>query len=161
MKYKVFLIISKGLSFTKYCLKPESSSLRAPCFTELLQWLLLKVSNFQLATLLKNRLRKICFSVNFAKFLRASFFFDRTSPDDCFLCLSVNFETFSEHFFYRAPWGNCYFMCKLQNFNKTNSVKTYSTGVFQAFYTRLGSSHSKAFICLKSLKTVCKVVNLL
>ena len=42
--------------------------LRTPCFTEHLQWLLLKVSGFQPATLLKNRLRQKCFSVNFAKF---------------------------------------------------------------------------------------------
>ena len=31
------------------------------------------------------------FFVNFANFLRV--FFDRAPPDDCFLCLSVNFET--------------------------------------------------------------------
>ena len=31
-------------------------------------------------------------SVNFAKFLRRSF--DRTPPDDCFLCLPVSFEKF-------------------------------------------------------------------
>ena len=47
--------------------------LRAPCFTENLQWLLLKVSNFQPATWLKKRHRKRFFSVNFAKFLRKSF----------------------------------------------------------------------------------------
>ena len=35
------------------------------------------------------------------------------------------------------------------------------TGAFQVFYARSRSSHSKAFICLKSLKTVCKEVNLL
>ena len=49
------------------------SFLRTPCFTENLQWLLLKVSSFQPATLLKNRLRQKCFSANFAKFLRTSF----------------------------------------------------------------------------------------
>ena len=47
--------------------------LRAPCLTEHLQWLLLKVSGFQPATLLKRRLRKRCFSVNFAKFLGTYF----------------------------------------------------------------------------------------
>ena len=47
--------------------------LRTPCFTEHLQWLLLKVSGFQPATLLKKRLRQKCFSMNFAKLLRTSF----------------------------------------------------------------------------------------
>ena len=57
---------------------------------------------------------------------------------------------------------NCYFMYKLQNFNhQIDTVKNYSSGAFQAFYTRSRSSHSKAFIYLKSLKTVCIEVNLL
>ena len=43
--------------------------LRAPCLTEHLQWLLLKVSGFQPATLLRKR----CFAVNVAKCLRTSF----------------------------------------------------------------------------------------
>ena len=64
--------------------------LRAPCFTEHLQWLLLTFLGFQPASLLKKRRRHRCFSVNFAEFLRSSF--DRTHLDDCFWCLSVNFE---------------------------------------------------------------------
>ena len=70
-----------------------------------------------------------CFSVNFTKFLRT--YFDRTSLDDCFLCLSVNFEKYN-----------------LLDF----------TSAFQAFYTR--SSYSKAFIYLKFLEIICKEVNL-
>ena len=58
--------------------------LRAHCLIEHLQWLLPEVSGFQATALLKMKLRKRCFSVNF----------DRTPPDDCFLCLSVNFEKF-------------------------------------------------------------------
>ena len=61
-----------------------------PSFTEYLQWLILTFLGFQPATLLKKRLRHRRFSVNFAKILRTSS--DRTPPDDCFLCLSVNFE---------------------------------------------------------------------
>ena len=52
--------------------------LRAPCFTEHLQWLLLKVSGFQPATLLRKRLRKRCLAVNFAKFLEHLFFWQNT-----------------------------------------------------------------------------------
>ena len=66
--------------------------LRTRYFTENLQWLLLTVSGFQLATEFKKRFRQRCFSVNFANFLKASF--DRTPPDDCFLSLSLNFEKF-------------------------------------------------------------------
>ena len=53
------------LKFTKF--------LRAPCFKEHLQWLLLKVSGFQPATLFQKRLRQRCFSVNFEKILKTSF----------------------------------------------------------------------------------------
>ena len=76
--------------------------LRAPCFTEHLQWLFLKVSGFQPATLLKKRLRKRCFSVNFAKFLRTSFLLTehlRMTASCVYLWV---LRSFSEHFFYRA-----------------------------------------------------------
>ena len=101
--------------------------LRAPCLTEHLQWLLLKVSGFEPATLLKKRLRKRYFSVNFAKFLKHIFFWQDTSGWLLFVFVFLRFcvwvlRSFSEHysvlsFFYRAPQGNCYFMYKLQNFN--------------------------------------------
>ena len=61
-----------------------------PSITEHLQCLILTFLGFQPATLLKKRLRHRRFSVNFAKILRTSS--DRTPPDDCFLCSSVNFE---------------------------------------------------------------------
>ena len=44
------------------------------------------------------RFRQRSFSVNFANFLTTSF--DRTPPDDCFLCLSVNFMKF-----FRRPFS--------------------------------------------------------
>ena len=53
-------------------------------------------SGFEPATLLKMRLRQSFLSVTFAKFLRTSL--DRTSPNDCFLCLTANFEKF-----FRSP----------------------------------------------------------
>ena len=72
---------------------------------------------------------------------------------------------FSEHFFYRTPRGNCYFIYKLYDFNHlqptSDTVKNYFTGAFQAFYTRSRGYHSKVFIYLKSLKTVSVEVNLL
>ena len=63
-----------------------------PYFTDHLQWLLLTVSGFERASLLKKRSRQRCFSVNFVKFVRT--FFEKTRPDHCFLSLSVNFEKF-------------------------------------------------------------------
>ena len=90
--------------------------LRAPCFTEYLQWLLLKVSVFQPATSLLKRLRQKCFSVNFAKFLRTSFFlieYLKMTASCVYLCIL----SFPEHFFYRAPPENCYFVYQLKNFN--------------------------------------------
>ena len=90
--------------------------LRIPCFTEYLQWLLLKVSVFQPATSLWKRLREKCFSVNFAKLLRTSFLLTEllrmTAP-----CVYLWILSFSEHFFYRAPLENCYFVYQLKNFN--------------------------------------------
>ena len=41
-----------------------------------------KVAGLRPVTLLKKRLWHRCFSVNFVKFLRTSFY--RTPPDDCF-----------------------------------------------------------------------------
>ena len=46
--------------------------LRTSYFTEHLRWLLLAVSGFQPATLLKKRFQQSPYSVNFAKFLRKS-----------------------------------------------------------------------------------------
>ena len=72
------------MKFAKYYLRTH--------FTEHHQWLFVAVSGFQHAPLLKKRFLQICFSVNFAKFLRTSF--DRTPRDDCFFTLSVKFKRF-------------------------------------------------------------------
>ena len=77
--------------YERLVLKHQRVILRThPSFTEHLQWLILTFLGFQPATLLKKRLQRRCFSLNFAKFLRTSF--DRTLSDDCFLCVTVNFE---------------------------------------------------------------------
>ena len=64
--------IKKGLQDWLFPVK-FTKFLRTPCFTEHLQWLLLKVSGFQPASVLKKRLRNRCFAINLAKFLRTSF----------------------------------------------------------------------------------------
>ena len=63
---------------------------------------------------------------------------------------------FSEHLFLRTILGGCF--CEFQ---PPDIVKNYFTGAFQAFCTSSRSSHSKEFIYLKSLKTICEEVNLL
>ena len=63
----------------------------------------LQVSSLEPATFLKNRLWYRCFPVNFAKFLRTSFY--RTPPGDCFC-------SFYSHFFLDIAINNCSrFLC--------------------------------------------------
>ena len=95
--------------------------------------------------------------MNFEKFLRASF--SRRPPDDCFLCLFVNFVKFFRTPLYRVPSGNCLFHVQAAEFQAEDTVKNYFIGAFQAFYERTRSSHSKAFIYLKSLKIVSEEVD--
>ena len=92
-------------------------------------------------------------SVNFPKFLGTSF--EKTPPDDYFLYLSVNFGKIS-----RTPLGSYLFHVQVAEFQPLDTVKSNFTGTFQAFYARARSDHSKAFICLKSLKIICEEVNL-
>ena len=63
---------SKLQFYWKDTLLQFAKFLRTPYFTEHLQWLLLAVSGFQPATLLKKRFQQNCYSLNFAKFLRTS-----------------------------------------------------------------------------------------
>ena len=145
--------------------------LRAPCLTEHLQWLLLKVSGFEPATLLKKRLRKRYFSVNFAKFLRTYFLLTghlrMTAFCVCFfafLCLSFEefFRTLQcSELLLQSTSGKLLFYVQVAEFQPPDTVTNYFTGAFQAFYTRSRDSQSKVFIYLKSLKTVCEEVNLL
>ena len=74
-------------------------------------------------------------------------------------CVHMWILSFSEQFFYRELPENCHFLYKLKNFNHQIHKKLFHRS-FQAFYTRTRSSHSKAFVYLKSLKTVSEEVNL-
>ena len=99
--------------------------LRTPCFTEYhLPWLLLKVSSFQPATLLKKRLRQRCFSVNFSKFLRT-----------CLLLTKHLRLTASCVYLWilRTPPGNCYFINKVAEFQPPGAAKIISQVLFNHF----------------------------
>ena len=55
--------------------------------------------------------------------------------------------------------GNCLFHVQVADFQPADKVKNCFTGAFQAFDTRTRSSHSKAFIYLKSLIIICEEVS--
>ena len=150
----------QNCDFIKKRLVKFAKFLRIPYFTEHLQWLLLTVSGFPPATLLKKEIPAKMSFCEFYKILRASF--DRTPPDAfllTFICefwevfQNTSFQSFIEHI-----WETAYSMYKLE-FQPADTVKTYFTGAFQAFYTSTRSSRSKAFIYLKSLKIICEEVN--
>ena len=100
------------------------------------------------------------FFCEFWKIFKDIFFFVRTPPDDCFLCLlCVKFWVFQdtsliEHFRKTA------ISCTRWRISTIRYSKKLFHRSFQACCTRTISSHSKAFIYLKSLKTVCEKVNL-
>ena len=96
--------------------------------------------------------------MNFAKFLGTSFLLIEHLRMNAACVYLWIFRSFSEHFFYRAPLGNCLFHVKVAEFQPPETVKNFFTGAFQAFYKRTRSGHSKAFISLKSLKTICQEV---
>ena len=100
------------------------------------------------------------FLCEFCKIVKNIVSFDRATPDECFLCLSVNFKTFFRTLLLWSTSGKL-FHIQVAEFQPPDTEKSYFTGGFQAFYVRTRSSHSKAFIYLKSLKTVCEEVDLL
>ena len=75
----------------------------------------------------------------FCEILQTIFSFNRTPRDDCFLCLSVNFENISfmntsaKLLISRTSCriSTAYFTYKLQNFNQQIQQKSYFTGNFQ------------------------------
>ena len=79
--------------------------LRKLCFKKHLKWLLQTVSDFASCSFIKKETPAKIFFCEFCKNFKNIFSFDRTTPDGCFLCLTVNFEKF----FYRVPLGNCLF----------------------------------------------------
>ena len=90
------------------------------------------------------------FFCELCKFLRT--FFDRIPADDCFLCLSVNFQRFCRTPYLQSTSGKQLISCSSYRISTSRYSKNYFTIVFQAFYKGTRSSHSKVFIYLKSLK---------
>ena len=76
------------------------------------------------------------------------------------LVLSVNFEKFFRTLLLMSTSRKLLFHVKVAAFQLPGTIKIYFTGAFEALDTRSRSSHSKVFIYLKSLKTICEEVNL-
>ena len=75
--------------------------------------------------------------------------FNRTAPDDCFLCLSMNFEKF---FIIPILWSTSGKVLILGTSCRISTTR-YSKKLFPRY-------HSKTFTYLEYLKTICKEVNL-
>ena len=100
-----------------------------------------------------------CFFVNFAKFLRTSFFWQSASGWllVVFIC---EFRVFQNTSFIEDLWKTA-ISCTIWGISTTRYSKKLFHRSFQAFNTRTRSSDSKAFIYLKSLKTVCEEVSVI
>ena len=72
------------------------------------------------------------FSCEFGKILKDIFTFDKTTPDDCFLCLSVNFEFFITLLLYSTS-GKLLFRVQVEKCQPPDTVKNYFTGPFKRF----------------------------
>ena len=97
------------------------------------------------------------FFCEFCKIFKNIFSFDKIPPDDCFLSLSENFEKFFKTLLSQSTSRKLLFPCAGCRISTTRYSKKF---FHRYFYTRPTSSHPKAFIYLKFLKTVCKKVYL-
>ena len=110
-----------------------------------------KVAGLQHSNFIKKRLQHRFFPVKIAKFLRTLYFtdylqqlpltvsgfqpatFDRTPPDDCFLCLSVNFERFFKTAFLQSTYGKLLISCTSCRI----STSRYSKKLFQKCFSSI------------------------
>ena len=94
------------------------------------------------------------FFCEFCKIFKNSFW-QNTSGWLLLVFICESWEVFQITSFIEHLSETAYFMYKLQNFNHQYNKK-YFTSAFQAFYTKIRLSYSKAFIYLKSLKIICE-----
>ena len=90
--------------------------LRTPCFTGDLQQLLRPIQGFQLATLLKWRLRQKWFFCEFCKIFK-NIFWQNTFGWLLLVFIWEFWEVFQNSSFIEHLWDTAYFMYKLQNLN--------------------------------------------
>ena len=75
---------------------------------------------------------KIFFS-EFCKIFKNIFSFDRAPPDECFLCLSVNFETCFRTLLLQSTLRKLLFYVQVAEFQPPDTVKTISQMLFKHF----------------------------
>ena len=72
------------------------------------------------------------FFCEFCKVFKDIFSFDRTPQDDCFSCLSVNFEFFRT-LLLQSTSGELLFRVPVEEFQPPDTVRNYFTGPFKLF----------------------------
>ena len=72
------------------------------------------------------------FFCEFCKIFKDIFSFDRTPQDDCFLCMSVNFQFFRT-LLLSSTSGKLLFRVPVEEFQPSDTVKNYFTGPFKCF----------------------------
>ena len=107
----------------------------APCFTEHSSgcfWRF-QVSSLQLYQESDSR-KDILLWILQKLILRASFLLtEHLPPDDCFLCLSVNFKTFFRRLLLQSTSGKLLFYVQVAEFQPPDTVKTISQVLFKYF----------------------------
>ena len=72
------------------------------------------------------------FFCEFFKIFKDIFSFDRKPQDDCFLCLSMNFDFFKTLLLLSTS-EKLLFRVQVQEFQPLDTVKNYFTGLFKRF----------------------------
>ena len=111
--------------------------------------------SFPVCNFIINESTRKMFFCEFCKIFKDIFSFDRTPQDDCFLCLSVNFEFFRT-LLLKSTSGKLLFRVLVKEFQPPDTVKSYFKGPFKCFIQEREVGIRRR----KSLKTFCKEVNL-
>ena len=93
----------------------------------------------------------------FCKIFKNIFSFDRTPPDDCFLCLSVNFEKFFRTLLSQSTSGKLLFHVQVAEFQPPNTVKKLLHRCFSSILYKIEKQPFEG-VYLKSLKAVKKLI---
>ena len=97
--------------------------------------------------------------MNFAKCLRTTFILTEHLRKAT-SCVYLEFWEVLQNTFFIDYLRETAISCESYRISAIKYSKKYFTDAFQAFCTRIRTSHSKGFICLISLTTTCEEVNL-
>ena len=97
------------------------------------------------------------FFCELCKMFKNIFSFDRTPQDDCFLCLSVNFEKFFRTPLSQSTSGKLLFHVQVAEFQPPNTVKKLLHRCFSSIFYKIEKQLFEG-VYLKSLKAVKKLI---